>query len=123
MSHTVLVGPDQPLNKPVYIKLKPIKNVLFKLSIVYLILIISSYLLLVNTPLIYAIFYVATLEEILGIMTYISKYDTNGRIFKSVEDAKEYVRRSKVTGNLIILLFTIIYFVYAGYMIYINFFT
>jgi len=121
MSHTVLVGPDQPPNKPVYIKLKPIKNVLFKLSIVYLILIISSYLLLVNTPLIYAIFYVATLEEILGIMTYISKYDTNGRIFKSVEDAKEYVHRSKTIGNLIILLYTIIYFVYAGYMIY-NFF-
>jgi len=122
MPRTVLVGPDQPLNKPVYIKLKPIKNILIKMSILYSISIISSYLLLVNTPLIYLIFYVATLGEIIGILTYALKRGANGRIFKSVEEAKEYIHRNKVTGNLIILVFTIIYFIYAGYMIY-KFFT
>jgi hypothetical protein len=105
--------------QPLELDMKNYKNMLNKISFIYIANNIIGFLLWGKTPFVYAFFYITTIFEFVVITMYKNLNQINGKILNNKNDIKIYTRKSNRKLNLLFLIFSILFLSFAGYMSYI----
>ncbi len=105
--------------QPLELDMKNYRNMLNKISFIYIANNIIGFLLWGKTPFVYAFFYITTIFEFVVITMYKNLNQINGKILNNKNDIKIYTRKSNRKVNLLFLIFSILFLSVAGYMSYI----
>ena len=107
-------------NKPVEINMKLYKKSLRDISIMYVIVDITNFLVFGKTPFLYLFLFTATLSEISAAGNYRVYKKFSGKTFANREEIKLFAHKASKTVNLLIVLYLVVSLPLVGYFTYLS---